>query len=189
MNKATFTYFLIAMLFIMPLMPDQDIGLGYQIDLQFQGSNQSDIYLSASYMSDQSGLSVDSFSSKLIQVGHLPEEGIAHDVFVQGNYAYLADDYAGLEIYDVSDSSNPIMVGQFSKYDDVVDVRVHGDYAYVVDWTNGLAVIASIDDNLITDIMVIWRAKQVQAIKYIQHKNPLICINACLVNLPKKEIK
>lgn len=38
-------------------------------------------------------------------------------------------------------------------------------------------------------IMIIRKAKQVQAIKYIQHKNPLICINGCLVNMPKKEIK
>ena len=40
-------------------------------------------------------------------IGGYHKCGNARDVFVSGNYAYLANDYGGLRIVDVSNPSSP----------------------------------------------------------------------------------
>ena len=54
------------------------------------------------------------------------------DVYIDDNYAYLAEGYKGLTILDISDPANPIKV---SSCPDVyaVGVAVRGRYAFVVD--------------------------------------------------------
>lgn len=61
------------------------------------------------------------------------------DVYIDDNYAYLAEGYKGLTILDISDPANPIKV---SSCPDVyaVGVAVRGRYAFVVD-SFGLKVI------------------------------------------------
>jgi hypothetical protein len=44
--------------------------------------------------------------SLILQATHM-------DVYVSGNYAYVADGYAGLRVIDVSNPSNPREVGYF----------------------------------------------------------------------------
>lgn len=63
------------------------------------------------------------------------------DVFVSGNYAYVADDYAGLVILDVSDPSCPKVAGSCDTPGEAAHVHVKGDYAYLADWREGLQVI------------------------------------------------
>jgi hypothetical protein len=54
-------------------------------------------------------------------------------LFVQGNYAYVADSQAGFFILDISNPSNPTLVSHcYSGY--TIDVHVDGQYAYVVVW-------------------------------------------------------
>ncbi|MFW9993337.1 MAG: hypothetical protein ACFFD4_14935 [Candidatus Odinarchaeota archaeon] len=80
------------------------------------------------------------------QVGFVdpsPSAGDAVDVYVAGNYAYLADDYYGLHVIDISDPTNPVLFGTYplSRARAVV---VEGDYAYVagsIGSTTGLFVI------------------------------------------------
>ena len=67
--------------------------------------------------------------------------GWADNVFVTGNYAYLADGSSGLQIIDVSDKSSPSLVGNFSTPDSVFEAHVSGDYAYLVDYYNGFYVV------------------------------------------------
>ncbi|MCP4157953.1 MAG: hypothetical protein GY757_60145 [bacterium] len=50
-------------------------------------------------------------------------------VAVQGNYAYCAVDYIGLEIYDISTPGNPVPVGRYSGGLHVSAVAVSGNYA------------------------------------------------------------
>jgi len=57
---------------------------------------------------DRSGLAV-----QLIEVGFIDELGSPHDIFVSGNYAYIADSFNGLRVVDVSDPANPQQVGSF----------------------------------------------------------------------------
>ena len=68
--------------------------------------------LSISSTTDE--ITLDAERWEITEIGQLPEEGLAYDVYVDGNYAYLADDSAGLEIYDISDPSDPVQVGNFS---------------------------------------------------------------------------
>ncbi len=54
-------------------------------------------------------------------------------LFVQGNYAYVADSQAGFFILNISNPSNPTLVSNcYSGY--TIDVHVDGQYAYVVVW-------------------------------------------------------
>jgi len=54
-------------------------------------------------------------------------------LFVQGNYAYVADSQAGFFILNISNPSNPTLVSNgYSGY--TIDVHVHGQYAYVAVW-------------------------------------------------------
>jgi hypothetical protein len=52
-------------------------------------------------------------SVQLIEVGFSDELGSPHDVFVSGNYAYIADSFNGLRVVNVSDPANPQQVGSF----------------------------------------------------------------------------
>jgi len=67
--------------------------------------------------------------------------GDARDVYVSGNYAYVADALFGLAVIDISDPANP----GTPVYEDTTGyaygVYVSGDYAYVADYESGLAVI------------------------------------------------
>jgi hypothetical protein len=53
-----------------------------------------------------------------------------HDVVVKGNYAYVADDWGGMKIFDVSDTSQLVPIGYFD-FGTVLSVAINGDYLYL----------------------------------------------------------
>ncbi|MBC8234633.1 carboxypeptidase regulatory-like domain-containing protein [bacterium] len=60
---------------------------------------------------------------------------------VAGDYAYLADDWFGLRVIDVSEPSNPYEVGFcYTRYA-AIGVHVAGGYAYVADSYSGLCIL------------------------------------------------
>src|SRR5439155_17255565 len=59
---------------------------------------------------------------------------------LSGNYAYVADDAAGLQVIDVSNPANPQRVGGYDTSGSASGVAVSDKYAYVADG-NGLQVI------------------------------------------------
>ena len=69
------------------------------------------------------------------------QEGFAMGVAVSGNYAYVADGSAGLQVIDVSNLANPQRVGGYNTSGDAYIVAVSGNYAYVADRAAGLQVI------------------------------------------------
>ncbi len=73
----------------------------------------------------------------------VPVSAYARDVFVSGNYAYMADyEYGGLAIIDISDPTSPgatVYSRDTTGY--ASGVFVSGDYAYVADSYSGLAII------------------------------------------------
>jgi hypothetical protein len=84
----------------------------------------------------------------LVEVGYYDTPGIAYDVYVSGQYAYVADGKEGLRIIDISNPSNPREVGFFKTPYTARGVYVSGQYAYVaygdVGWTwahGGLYII------------------------------------------------
>ena len=62
------------------------------------------------------------------------------DVYVEGNYAYLADGLSGLKVIDITDKENASTVG-FVDTTDATGIDVDGDYVYIADRGSGLRVI------------------------------------------------
>ena len=59
--------------------------------------------------------------------------GAYADVFIQGNYAYCAAVEAGLDIIEISSTSDPSKVGNYDTPGSAWDVFVSGSFAYVAD--------------------------------------------------------
>jgi hypothetical protein len=60
---------------------------------------------------------------------------------INGNYAYLACDEAGLKILDISNPANPITAGEFDTPGSASDVEISGNLACIADEYWGLRII------------------------------------------------
>lgn len=69
-------------------------------------------------------------------------EGLACDVEIQNDYAYVSNGFNGLHIIDISDPSNPSITGIYdTDRSQTWGLEVAGDYAYLADWDDGLRII------------------------------------------------
>ncbi len=59
------------------------------------------------------------------------------DIAVQGDFAYLADDFGGMEVIDISDIENPFSAGYIYTPDAATAIEVDGNYAYIANYING----------------------------------------------------
>ncbi|MBP7747528.1 MAG: hypothetical protein KA383_15540 [Phycisphaerae bacterium] len=66
---------------------------------------------------------------------------LVRGVRVSGNYAYVANAWAGLQILDVSDPAAPMPLGLAGWLGYVWDVRLDGSYAYVAGGVDGLQIV------------------------------------------------
>jgi len=67
--------------------------------------------------------------------------GRIYDVFIEGDYAYVAHDFEGLWIVDISNPDSLTAVGDYDTPGRAYGVTVRGDYAYVADYDQGLQII------------------------------------------------
>lgn len=67
--------------------------------------------------------------------------GSAQDIFVLGNYAYVAAGEMGLQIFDISNPYKPKLLGGFDSAGSAQGVFVRGNYAYLADGKEGLRVV------------------------------------------------
>ncbi|MFQ5455595.1 MAG: choice-of-anchor D domain-containing protein [Nitrospirota bacterium] len=67
--------------------------------------------------------------------------GYAYNVYVSGNYAYIADGDSGLQVIDISSPSSPVLAGSYDTSGESIGVYVSGNYAYIADGDSGLQVI------------------------------------------------
>ena len=74
-------------------------------------------------------------------VGGYNTTGYSYDVFISGDYAYVADGASGLVVIDISDPSSPTLAGSYNTPDLAYKVTVCGDYAYIANRSSGLQVI------------------------------------------------
>ena len=79
--------------------------------------------------------------ARLTWVGGIETGGYASGLQVVGNYAYLGDGEAGLQVIDVSQPAKPIWVGGIDTAGYARGIQVIGHYAYVADGDAGLQVI------------------------------------------------
>ena len=69
--------------------------------------------------------------------GSVNTPGFAYDVFVSGDYAYVADgNVRGLEILNITDPYTPTSAGFYNLAGSTNDVFINGSYAYVVNLAN-----------------------------------------------------
>jgi len=79
--------------------------------------------------------------------GNYNTTGSARDVTVSGNYAYVADASAGLQIIDISSPTSPTFIGNYCSPQtnnvnpSSVDVAISGNYAYLAEGVTGLQII------------------------------------------------
>ncbi len=74
--------------------------------------------------------------------GNFTTRGYAYGVFVDGDYAYIADGDSGLTVADISDPSNPTFAGFYDTEGEAWDVFVESNFAYVAsDGDFGLTVV------------------------------------------------
>ena len=73
-----------------------------------------------------------------IELGKVLVPTVVQGVAVRGDYAYVADEGAGLRVIDVSDPSNPTEAGFFDTGGAAYGVAVSGQYAYVAEGWDGL---------------------------------------------------
>jgi len=94
------------------------------------------------YIADGDGLEIVDVSdpNNLIEVGYFDTPGWAVDLYVVGDYAYVAEDDYGIIILDVSDPSNPQEVGHYDTPGYANKIIVQGNYAYISDYNSGLRI-------------------------------------------------
>jgi len=100
-------------------------------------------------------------------LGYGNTPGNSEGIWVDDNYAYVADTNMGLQIFDISDSANPVIVGTFDTDGSAHQVEVVGNYAFVADQENGVVVIDVSDvtsPTLATTIAVATQAVDVYAL-------------------------
>jgi len=62
-------------------------------------------------------------------------------VQIVGNYAYVADNFSGLQIIDISNPAAPTLKGNYDTSGNAYGVQIVGNYAYVADYGGGLKII------------------------------------------------
>ncbi|MGA1865187.1 MAG: LVIVD repeat-containing protein, partial [bacterium] len=63
------------------------------------------------------------------------------DLVVSGEYLYVADGFAGLDIIDISDPYEPQYAGRVDTPGKAQGIYIEGDYAYVADGPDGFVII------------------------------------------------
>ena len=103
---------------------------------------------SIAYLADgsSSGLRIVSISdpSMPVELGSLQTASCAYGLDVQGQVAYVADQYDGLRLVDVSDPSHPFEAGYFDTGGYVDGVAVSDSLIYAADHWNGLHIMRSL---------------------------------------------
>jgi len=67
--------------------------------------------------------------------------GLAVDIDLSGDYIFLAERAAGLEIFDVSDHENPFSVASINPPGEILRVHVEGMYAYLAAGVDGMTIV------------------------------------------------
>jgi hypothetical protein len=76
-----------------------------------------------------------------VRVGRVGTLGAAAGIHVVGNYAYVAERDAGLQVFDVSNPTNPVLIGGYNLIGYVFGVQVVGNYAYLANYSAGLRLL------------------------------------------------
>jgi len=76
-----------------------------------------------------------------VEVGRIPTKGTVPGLALYGTHLLIANNYAGLSVYDVSDPTSPQKAGSWQAVARVQRVVVNGSYAYLAASDEGVRVI------------------------------------------------
>jgi hypothetical protein len=76
-----------------------------------------------------------------VLAGSYATPSLAWDVAISGDYAYIADWAAGLQVIDISVPTVPVFAGGYDTPSYAFGIEISGDYACVADGLSGLQVI------------------------------------------------
>ena len=79
-------------------------------------------------------------ASLLTEVGFFNTQGLATNIFVKNQYAYLAH-WSGLQILDIATPDSPTEIGFFKTQTSVNGVFVKDNYAYLANGDDGLRIV------------------------------------------------
>ncbi len=79
--------------------------------------------------------------SNPVQLSRLPLPDMVQAIFIQADFAYIANSYRGLQIVDVQNPTHPILVGNLDTLGNTLDVIVVEGKAYLADGYEGLQII------------------------------------------------
>jgi hypothetical protein len=80
-------------------------------------------------------------NAEIIEVGAIDTPGDANDLVVVGDYAFVADNQAGLRIINITNPEEPVEVGFFDSPGTALHVAISGDDAYIADGPGGLCIV------------------------------------------------
>ena len=100
------------------------------------------LYDSYAYVADL-GLRIVDISNPAVpkEVAYVETPGVARDIYVDGNYAYVADDWFGLIVFDITDVGKPEQISSFATCGYAWDIDGSGSNVYVATCDGGLRVI------------------------------------------------
>ena len=75
------------------------------------------------------------------EISYVETPGVARDIRVEGNYAYVADDWCGIRIIDIHDKTRPQEVAQLSTCGYAWDIDMAGSNLYVAACEGGLRAV------------------------------------------------
>ncbi len=86
------------------------------------------------YMGSGRVMEISSISSpnNPVKQGSITLDGIIKDIFVSGNYAYVAIDKGGLRVVNITNPQSPVLTGSYSHSGEVFNVFVDGNRAYLL---------------------------------------------------------
>ena len=128
-------------------LPDPTAGVIINATLMYADCNGLDFSADSNYLAianDELGLQMiditDILNPSPAAVGSVDFAGSALSVQVRGNYAYLAADWTGLWIVDISTPTNPVIVANFETTGRSKDVALADSFAFIADGGDGLKV-------------------------------------------------
>ena len=64
-----------------------------------------------------------------------------NDLALNGNYAFIASETAGVVVVDISDLFSPVEISSIETPGNAQDIKIQGSYAYVADGSSGLQIL------------------------------------------------
>ncbi len=94
---------------------------------------------------DSGGLQIISraMPDTLVKIGEYPNISKPYDVEVQGDYAYVLDNFMGLYVFDVSDPTNPTRISSWINYAPGAykGLEVVENYVYIAKFWEGIVIL------------------------------------------------